>query len=238
MSQSLLRRILILLLSLFTVACTKDSTSQPPPSDKQGKTRTSEIFRGHIVFGHEVRSFRECGSEDALWVDDQTGLLWDVHQELAPKNQPYEEVFFSLLGRSGPPPRDGFGADYSGELVVEEILYAALEGFSCDTEWTKFNFRAFGNEPYWSVEVTEQRLELRRLGEPDILLGYPREKRVGKDAVFTVDDVTLEVSSGPCRDSMSGAFFGYRATLRFGAEQFQGCGLKGEAVSPRLIGPR
>ena len=188
----------------------------------------SEWFYGAVVYGHEVRAFRPCDSTDTLWVTDQAGLLWKLQQELAPKRDPYEEVFFVLKGHRQPPSAEGFGADYSGNLVVEEILYAAQEGFSCETEWTEFVFRAYGNEPFWSVELSGAGLVLRRPGQPDLSWDSPREERVGTSAIYTMNEVTLKVSSEPCRDSMSGAFFGHTAHLQFGSEKFYGCAIKGQ----------
>lgn len=219
-------------LLFFTAGCSNCTPPEEWAPDVEVAPAVNEVFRGSIVFGHEVRSFRPCGEEETFWVVDQTGILWDLHRDLAPDLRPYQEVFFVLLGRRGPPPKEGFGADYAGELSVTEILYASLEGFSCETEWTKFNYRVFGNEPFWSAEVNDDNLELRRLNEPN--LGWKNlqieETRRGTIRYSEESEqnlVSLELFPEPCRDSMSGAFFSYTATLRLGLDELHGCALKG-----------
>jgi len=214
-------------LCLILVGCTTGD-SQQQTTDEQVTAPVSDIFRGNVVYGHEVRSFRPCGLENTQWVQDQTGILWDLHQELALKLGNYEELYFVLSGRNAPAPTNGFGSDYSGELVVDEVLYAAREGFSCETEWTEFVFRAYGNEPFWSAELSSTGLVLRRMGESDLYWESPPEERVGTSVIYTYNDVSLEVTPEPCRDSMSGAFFGHTAHLRFRSEKFFGCALKGQ----------
>ena len=235
-AKSVMLSILTLVLSFLAAGCTSFSPPEEFPPDVDVEPVVSERFHGLAVFGHEVRSFRPCGSEDVLWTTDQTGILWDLHQELAPKRQPYEELFFVLEGRRGPPPEEGFGSDYSGELVVRKVLYAAQEGFSCESEWTKFRWRTYGNEPFWSAEVSDRGLALKRLGEPDLSWVDLREKQAEQGMVYVSEDavenqVALEIISAPCRDSMSGAFFGYAAKLRLGSEELYGCALQGELTT-------
>ena len=54
---------------LFMAAChAAIQQSQPDESE-----RTVRTFRGHLVLGHEVRSFKPCGSDQESWVLDRTG---------------------------------------------------------------------------------------------------------------------------------------------------------------------
>jgi uncharacterized membrane protein len=211
--------------------CLDSGIQEQEAPDERIEERASKRYLGSVVYGHEVRSFRACGSEETFWVTDRTGLLWDLHQELALKTQPYEEVFFVLSGYSGPAPVEGFGADYAGELVVEEIVYAAREGFSCDSNWKGFSYCTLGNEPFWSAEVSDQGLFLKRLGESDLQWTDLTREQSASRTIFISQEIPaaplmLEVVSAPCRDSMSGAFFGYTARLQLGSEEFQGCALK------------
>ena len=93
------------------------------------------VHRGLTVFGHEVRSFKPCGSETSLWAVDSSGLLWDLYTEMTVQDPPYQSVFVTVEGRLSAAPRDGFGADYAGTLFVDEVLYVAREGFGCDFDW-------------------------------------------------------------------------------------------------------
>jgi uncharacterized membrane protein len=229
----------VLIILVAVPACRRDEGGErPEPDRRQAETVASagagDVFRGYAVHGHEVRSFRLCGTKDTLWAVDRSQLLWDLHVQLKLGRQPYEEVFAVVRGQLGPPPKEGFGADYPGQLIVEEVLYATREGFDCDTDWEGFRYRAMGNEPFWSVEVSPTEIRLRRPGFPDVVWVDTREKTAGDQVQYMGDDdagrsMELTITRSPCRDTMSGAYFGLSATLRIGSEELKGCALIGSA---------
>ena len=195
--------------------------------------RESQIFRGLAVHGHEVRSFRPCGSDEALWAIDRQGVLWEVHNELVPHREPYEQVFAVVAGRMGAPPTEGFGAEYPGRIDIDEVLYVAWEGFGCDTDLSGFDYRAYGNEPFWNVELSAGGLRLNRLGSESRTWANVREHTVENGVRFEGDEPPIELTlvREPCRDSMSGAYFGMSARLVLGDEVLRGCALPGIALS-------
>lgn len=208
----------------LTTACSRSG-------ERPVAAATPSVHRGHVTRGHEVRSFRPCGSEDALWLTDESGRLADLHGELAPPLEPYGEMFAVVEGTIGPPPGGGFGADYPGGLRVERVLYAGGEGPGCDYPWSSFRFRALGNEPFWFAEITERGLRVRRPGEPDLEWTGVAERRDGEELRFSAAEpgpVELRIAAGPCRDSMSGAWFAFSAELRLGDQIFTGWALKGD----------
>ena len=195
----------------------------------------SESIRGYAGFGHEVRSLRPCGSEEALWAIDRSGLLWELHGELAPRREPYEELFAVVRGRLAPPPEDGFGAGYAGGIAIDEVLYIAREGLGCETDWAGFEYRAQGNEPSWSVVVSNDAMRLSRLGEPQRAWVGLRERHTGESVSFAGagedgTPVELAIERAPCRDSMAGTYHALSATLRIGEERLEGCAVGGDAV--------
>lgn len=206
--------------TLGVAACTPDPGPDVPER---------QVFRGLVVHGHEVRSFRPCGSDEALWAIDREGLLWEVYDELAPGGEPYEEVFAVVAGRSGPPPAEGLGADYPGRLEVDEVLYVAWEGFGCDSEWAGFDYRAYGNEPFWNVEVSDAGLRLNRMGSESQTWADVGEVAIENGLRYEGDGPAVELNliREPCRDSMSGAYFGMSARLVLGAEELSGCAMPG-----------
>jgi uncharacterized membrane protein len=186
------------------------------------------------VFGHEVRTIRPCGAEEAVWAIDSTGLIWEVHQELAPQVEPYEEIFVVVQGHGGDAPTDGFGADYPGSFVVNRVLYAAGEGFGCGLELDSIHYRASGNEPFWTLLVADSAIQLIRMAEESQTWNAIRPvwtesgvTYLGEGGGSTAVEVTI--SEGPCRDSMSGALFGYHATVVLPGETLDGCALRGAA---------
>lgn len=221
----------------LATACTPGSSttagSDGAAPDASMPAAVDAVFRGHVVFGHEVRSFESCDSETLVWASDPSGRLWTLYRELATGRVPYEAVFAVVRGRLADPPDEGFGADYPGQLVVSDIDYMADEGFGCEQDWSAFAFRASGNEPFWSVSISQTGVRLSTPGE----VGQPwTAVRVRTDGPIkrydgTLDGgraVELEIARGACRDSMSGAFFGWTSALRLGPDVLRGCAVSGD----------
>jgi len=97
------------------------------PSDKGG----ADVFRGRVIWGHEVREFRPCGSEDAFWVVDETSELWQRYKDLVADSEPYTEAYAELVGEVKPPPADGFGAQYSAMFRVFDVVRVSPAGSDC-----------------------------------------------------------------------------------------------------------
>jgi uncharacterized membrane protein len=211
-----------------------EEAARSPESFRPAESGKGRVFWGLVSYGHEVRSFRPCEAEEALWARDPSGLLWELHAELAPGLEPYEEVFAVVRGVSGPPPAEGFGADYPGEIHVEEVLYVAGEGFSCEFDWSRFYYRAQGNEPSWWAEVSSGGLRLGRMGDQELSwpeVGVNADRGgisfLGVGGPGGVAELALQEE--PCRDSMSGAYYGFSAVLRLDDRELRGCALPGTA---------
>lgn len=218
------------LLVYGAVACGGDSVGEETQSSAPAPDRV--LLKGHAVFGHEVRTIRPCGEDEAVWAIDSTGLLWDVHGELAFGMEPYEEVFVVVRGSAGNAQLDGFGADYRGSFLVAQVLYAAGEGFGCDLDLHRFHYRLSGNEPFWGLNLTDTTAELSRMGEPELFWSDLREESTETSVSFLAESsvsgvLEVHVSEEPCRDSMSGAFYGYRASVQVPGEELHGCALRG-----------
>jgi len=195
------------------------------------------VFKGYAVFGHEVRSLRLCGSQEALWAIDSTGLIWELHQQIAPHRQLYEELFVVVQGRLGPAMTEGFGAEYPGKLVVDQVLYMAREGFDCGLDLDKFHYRIYGNEPFWSIEISAHGIELKRPGGTPHKWGNVRREQTEEGIRYLgngSEPFTIEIviSGKPCRDTMSDTFFAYTASVLLGGEMLKGCALKGTGQGP------
>jgi len=237
-----------LVLFLGVGSCTsgdgEDARSRDVPVDKVDQANAAdtvgdiEIVRGHYVFGHEVRSLRPCGEDEALWVFDRTNLLKGLHGELAPGTTPYAEVFVVATGRVGPPPDEGFGADYPGAWTIDDVIYAAFEGFGCDFDWSRFLYRAQGNEPFWMLEVLPTGMRLTRPGHPDLNWTEVNQNRTEGAVIFRGigggnPPVELVIEAGPSRDTMSGAYYGLSARLVLGDQIFKGHALRGTGAEAR-----
>ncbi len=224
------RTLLIVLLLCCFVSCREDTGDNG--TGERTPLPEATLVKGHAVYGHEIRTIRPCGEQEAVWAIDSTQLLWILHGELAPGVGPYEEVFVVVEGTMGEPETDGSGAEYRGTFYVERVLYAAGEGWGCDLDLNRFRFRLAGNEPFWSTVMTDTTVELNRLeggqqvwneveSEP-IDGGY---KFVAQGAGAEVAEVTI--IEEPCRDTMSGAYYGFTATVAVSGNVLNGCALRG-----------
>jgi uncharacterized membrane protein len=232
---------LIVFTLLFMVSCSSDHTERKdetsgagvPGEDPSAVSHAIQVYRGYAVYGHEVRSFRPCGRDEPLWVIEPSGLLWTLHKQLASHQTPYPEVFSVVKAQKVPAPIDGFGADYSATLRIESMLYVGLERPGCDEDWSTFEYRVYGNEPFWLVEVSNSRLRLSRLGSEDQFWHEVAVEKGADGVRYTsfkpsTTPIELTVSRKPCRDSMSGAFYAFTAILRIGNEELEGCALQGQ----------
>lgn len=231
----------ITLAALLTVACSSDRAGRRDDiSDAEVRNgrasdvrQTVLVYRGYALYGHEVRSFRPCGEADPLWVNGPSGLLWTLHKRIASPQAPYQEVFAVVEGRKVPAPTDGFGADYPGALQIEAVLYAGLEGPGCHEDWSAFQYRVYGNEPFWSVEVSDRHMRLSRLGSDDRIWQEITVEHTSYGVRYTGIDtminwMELTITREPCLDSMSGAYYAFAAMLRVEGEELHGCALQGQ----------
>jgi uncharacterized membrane protein len=197
-----------------------------------GQVRHSHVFRGHYTFGHEVRSFRPCGSSDKTdeaWVIDQTGgRLREAYEELT--SAPYQPIYVEVAGTGGEAPAEGFGADYARSLSVTDLRRAALEGKGCAEELSGFLFRVRGNEPFWNVSIAESGISFSMMDGPR-RLEFPynsAEADVYSSALVTVPHrVEVRLEKRDCADSMSGERFSYTATAVYDGKQLSGCAYEG-----------
>ena len=187
--------------------------------------------RGHLVWGHESRSFTECGSEREGWAINEAGdELVEVYDELT--SSPYQPMFVEVRGAWESAPREGFEADYGEALRITELLRAENEGFGCRLELDGVSFVASGNEPFWRLQIRDDGIFMRSMESPDEII-FPAPERHGQPPLVTFDsegpDAALEVTlqQRRCVDTMSGARFAWTATVDVGGRRLEGCAAEG-----------
>jgi len=205
---------------------------QSAVQQNQHKERKDTIspFRGHLVFGHEVRSFKPCGSDQESWVLDRTeGDLWEVYRKLTSK--PYEPLYVEVRGITGPAPRDGFGAGYDNQLTILELRRAGAETRECEEPLGGFDFRASGNEPFWNVIISKAETVFSELGHPPLTFPYTQPRvSAGRWAYSAKNDgrsIEIIIDEIRCIDSMSGEHFSFAAKVFLDGSTFAGCAREG-----------
>lgn len=192
-----------------------------------------ELIRGLYTFGHEVRALRPCGEDEDLWVIDQTNMLGQLYGKLDEAGLGGVQIFVIFKGNFGPSPVEGFGAEYAGSVTVDEIIYAAYEGYRCDFDLAGFVYRASGNEPFWMVEVLPDRMRMVRPGFPDLVWPELAMETTGDGVVWRGSGgelpAVLTIGPGPGYDSMSGAYFHQKAKFDLDGQIFKGPAMRGLA---------
>lgn len=86
-------------------------------------------------------------------------------------------------------------------------------------------FTARGNEPFWSVRVSREGLQLALPEGKGTTEDYPysEPEAEGDTLIFATDGFELRVTEGLCRDTMTGMPYPYGATLRRGGVDGPGC---------------
>jgi uncharacterized membrane protein len=97
-----------------------------------------------------------------------------------------------------------------------------------------FSFRVFGNEPFWQVVITTEKISFMEMGQPEIVFP-PAIPSVSDDhwnyatetAGPTPQRLAIDLREKPCRDTMSGAFFSFKAHVRLDNREYSGCARQG-----------
>jgi uncharacterized membrane protein len=216
--------LLPLILALASCGGEREPPEAEPPADPATVVQTPmsgfpEGVTGKLEFRAGGLTFRGCQEESGVPVTDGTGEdLEGMVEELG-----YGEG------------RVTAHVVLEGE-VIRELRVASPEVPSCLELLPEAEFRARGNEPFWLVDVdgdvaifrSPEELEGVRYDEGSWQAttgGWRFEAlRHGVDGVAYL---ILEVEETRCRDSMSGAWFPYAASLRVGGEPATGCASEG-----------
>jgi uncharacterized membrane protein len=212
-------------------AASPAATPEPAMSEPPAESGLA-IKRGVVSAGAERSTFRPCDSQAELWMLDQTdGLLARTFAGEA-STAPLM-VYVEAYGERAPADAEGLpeaARSYAGVFVLEEVLYAAAQGAvkGCSAPPGAYVVAARGTEPFWAVEVNEDRIVWRQPEEPkEIAFGAPQtedaEGAVRYIASGAGHEVDVLIDAQPCRDAMSGEFFAYSAKAKLDAREFSGC---------------
>jgi uncharacterized membrane protein len=196
------------------------------------------IKRGIAALAAERSTFRPCGEQGELLLVDQTdgALARSFAGEKDPSTgaeQPLKLYIEAYGERSADVPAGVQGV--TGTLLLEEALYAAPDGQTrgCDGPAPNYVVAARGNEPFWSIEITDAALVWKQPDEPkEISLPAPQmqdsEGAVSYAAANDQHKIELMIEAQPCRDDMSGEYFAYAARATLDGKKFTGCARVGE----------
>ncbi len=234
------RAVMALGLIVSIAACTRDPAA-PSSSESAGSDTTASdvervpaesglaIKRGVMTIAEERATFTPCDTKDELWVLDQSpGVLTQslIEGQPAAPVSLYVEAYGERAPAEETPEAQGFG----GVFVLEDILYAGVpnEVRGCDAPAPSYVVAARGNEPFWSVEVSDDHMIWRQPEAPtEIKFLEPQTLNAEGAVRYTVStpehNLELMVHAQPCRDSMSGEYFAYTAKALLDGRELSGC---------------
>ena len=100
------RKLLVVAMAVITSGCATTVASD-----------TAQL-RGHYTWGHEVRTFRPCGSSQSFWVVGDAALiqpLQDLSASLAEsRGKPYPPIYVEVSAIAQGKATDGFAAGHDG----------------------------------------------------------------------------------------------------------------------------
>ncbi len=196
------------------------------------RSAPGHILHGQLALGPEARVLTLCGTDQAAWITDPTGRLWEVYDELA--SERYGPIYVEVRGLIAPPVAQGAGSEYPRHIVVTEVRRAANEGYGCEEDLRGVEFRAYGNEPFWDLTVSEKGIRFFELGGDRREFPYaPANVAPGRWVYCSSrpgsgeDWIIAILDEAPCVDQMSGARFSFSAHLIVGGRHYHGCGREG-----------
>ena len=144
---------------------------------------------------------------------------------------------------------DGFLAGGAHEFVVDgwgdlvgmdkvhvttlERIGTVGEAGGCDARGGGFTFRAHGNEPFWSLDVTGDELVLTRPDQGELRGKVTELTQTHGIRSFSASTpsglLTIRLSPATCNDGMADGLFAWRAEATLAAEKFTGCAYSGDS---------
>ena len=210
----------------------------PAPTDALPADSSLSIKRGIVTAAGDHAMFRACDDKTDLWlVDEADGTLTQLLTE-GDDSTFYVEAY----GERGPVP-DSIPAarGQAGAFVLEQLLYAgaAGQGRGCEQPAPDYIVSARGNEPFWSIKVTDTNMVWKQADAPqestfDEMQSEDAEGSVSYRASTrgSAPDkprtLELVIDALSCRDSLSGEYFAFSARATLDGRDFKGCGRVGK----------
>ncbi len=217
-----------------TPASPSAATPSPAAAPVDPATESSlSIKRGIVMLTADTRTLRLCGESADLWLAGEGEALDEIYSRLA--GEPGTSLYVEVRGeRTTTPQGTAIPATFAQTFLLEQVLFAAIpgEGGACPASPPAWRVRASGNEPFWSVEITERML----LREPERATPLDLPVSESQDTEGTVTYraageghlLELVVIAQACSDSMSGAYFAYAAEGTLDGRELRGCARLGE----------
>ncbi|EGU36197.1 putative lipoprotein [Vibrio ichthyoenteri ATCC 700023] len=202
-------------------ALTSAQTNQVKASLDQPNSIKPQTFimRGEVILGHEVSSIQPCGSEQQYWLSLDNDKF---QQGIKLLNAPYQPMYGEMIGHLETSGNEGFDADYTARFVVEKVNMLTAENPQRCERPTQ-NTRAFGNEPFWSLDFTTTHLSFQPMGGEKQTLAITTSRIEPNRRRYDFAQGQLELNHRSCSDGMSDSLYGWSANLQINDKRYNGC---------------
>lgn len=191
--------------------------------------------RGTLVLAPDRSLFKPCGSDREFWVKDATGGdLARVYEKLA--GGPDKPLFVDVRGVLEQPPKSGPGSAQSRVLRVVELRRADPAGAGCRENLRFFELRAWGDDPFWRVDVSRNGIIWSSYGAPTSLaFPYAPPRRDGGALRYAAvrtgaerHELELVMTPARCADPRTGALTWLAVEARLDGRTLRGCAYEGD----------
>lgn len=200
---------------LATSTSSKENHVQATPH-----TPHTFLLRGTVIIGHESQSIQPCGSDHQYWIN-LSATQWKAGTEI--QSTPYQEMYGELIGHFEAPPKGGFSSDYPARFVVSHInRLVAGEGPRCRQQVQPT--KAFGNEPFWNMQVNNGELLFSQIGHQTKVQPIKKQEFTPTRREYQSDHFSLLMTKGVCKDSMVESIYGWNTIVTVNNTTYKGCG--------------
>ena len=112
------------------------------------------------------------------------------------------------------------------------------QGAPAVPEMSELIYRAFGNEPFWHVDISEESIRFSLLGEPDLVFPYRTPIRSSAGILYDsrtdtdpAHQIEIVIHEQQCSDTMADATYDYTARVVLDGQDYFGCARRGGAPS-------
>lgn len=202
------------------------AAANPPTAPAVPADSSLAIKRGIAKVAGADAVFRACGETRELKiVDEGDATLAELFAEGT--TSAYVEVY----GERAPDEASKAGAEV---FVLEQLLYAGAppaDG-NCVPPPADAIVTARGNEPTWSVDITETKASWKQQGAADIVLdtlqSQDAEGTVSYRAKAAGHELELLIDAQSCRDLVTDEYFAFAARAVLDGKEFRGCARVGK----------
>lgn len=209
--------------SIFDASPALESTQTTPAKASLDQPNSIKpqtfIMRGEVILGHEVSSIQPCGSEQQYWLSLDNDKF---QQGIKLINMPYQPMYGEMIGHLETSGTDGFDADYSARFVVDKVNMLTAENPQRCERKTQ-NTRAFGTEPFWSLEFTPTHLSFQPMGGAKLDLPITTSRIEPNRRRYDFPQGQLELNLRSCSDGMSDSLYGWSSSLTIDDKRYHGC---------------